>query len=422
MHLWFSIPVGLIISIICISGAILSFQTEILEWKYPERYFVKDSNLEKKSLEDLIPQFEKQLEEKEITSIKISSDPKRTYAVSLKGESRNLVFFDPYTGDLTGKYNFQESSFTTVMKLHRWLLDSSRTWGKTIVGVTTILFVFIIISGVIWWFPTQKGKWKSRFTLKTKKGIKRLLYDLHLVLGIYSCIFLLICSLSGLMWSFQWYRNGVNKLFGVEVSENRGHGSVQDEGKRKKPKNSNQEKRLYLREEKGLISEDKTLEGSTIADPTSTITAYDSLAPAQIEKRPTFDSQSDQGNKINPYLWNKAFIDLDEGVSSVCDYSYITMFDGSATVLRADAPHNRATNKYTWDKKTGNIKLSQAHGEKTDASSIMAWAYAIHVGAYGGIITRILTCLACIIGASLPLTGYYIFYRKHIKKKKKRSL
>lgn len=42
IHLWLSIPFGIIIAIVCLTGAILVFETEILELCYPSRYFVKE--------------------------------------------------------------------------------------------------------------------------------------------------------------------------------------------------------------------------------------------------------------------------------------------------------------------------------------------------------------------------------------------
>ena len=38
IHLWLSIPFGIIIAIVCLTGAILVFETEILEFCYPSRY------------------------------------------------------------------------------------------------------------------------------------------------------------------------------------------------------------------------------------------------------------------------------------------------------------------------------------------------------------------------------------------------
>lgn len=355
VHLWLSIPTGIIIAIICITGAILTFETELLELYYPERYYVKEVKESKIPLDKLIPIVNKQLDNNSVSSIKVTSDPDRTYTATLAEGFRISAFVDPYTGEVKGTHVFRESFFFKMMSLHRWLMDGTRTWGKYTVGVTTVLFVFILISGIVWWIPNKRKNLKNRLTIKTKNGPKRLLYDLHLVLGIYACLFLLICSLTGLMWSFEWYRQGISKIFGAEAPEGgRGHHGGGD------------------------------------------------------KKKKEIDTQN----------WDIALKNLQ---ARIPDNKYITIDNGSATVLTKNAPHLRATDKYKWDSSTGEIGKASLFGEKTTSATIMSWAYAIHVGAYGGIFTRILTCLACIIGTTLPLTGYYLFYRKHIAKSSKRK-
>lgn len=356
VHLWLAIPTGLIIFVICITGAILSFENEILEAYYPERYFIKETHSDKIPLDQLILKVNQQLDNNSVASIKVTSDPNRTYIASLTKGFRISAFIDPYTGEVKGIYEFRESFFFKIMSLHRWLMDGTRTWGKYTVGVTTVLFVFILISGIIWWIPNKKKKLKSRLSVKTSKGLKRFLYDAHLTLGIYACLFLLLCSLTGLMWSFEWYRTSVSKLFGVESPSDRGgHGGGGQ--KDEKP---------------------KTIDYST---------------------------------------WQLAFDNIQKQQPN---YDYVSIADASVTVLSKTAPHKRATDKYKFNKETGQIGKASLYADQKDSSKIMTWAYALHVGDYGGIFTRILTCLACIIGASLPLTGYYLFYKKHVKKKKKK--
>jgi len=356
VHLWLSIPTGLIIFIVCLTGAILSFDTEILEAYYPERYFVKEVKTDKIPLEELVPILNNQLENNTVASIKVTSDPKRTYTATLTEGFRVSAFVDPYTGELTDIYYFQEGFFYKMMTLHRWLMDGTRTWGKYTVGITTLLFVFILISGIVWWVPSDKKKLKSRFFIKTKSGAKRLFHDLHVSLGIYVFIFLLVCSLTGLMWSFEWYRNGVSKLFGAEIPKEQRGGGSHGRGGGKKEKKS-----------------------------------------------------------VDYQNWQIAYNNLQQKVSN---NKYITIGDGTATILADDAPHLRATDKYSFDSSSGEITKTALYSDDNSTSKIMTWAYAFHIGAVGGIFVRILTCLACLIGATLPLTGYYIFYIKGKKKKR----
>lgn len=351
LHTWLSIPVGIIISIACLTGAILVFQDEIQEATHPERYFVDNKNANPIPLEELIPQVNAQLKNNSIANVQISEDIERTYRMGLSQGFRETAFVNQYTGEITGIYKFRESPFYTMMSLHRWLMDGSRTWGKYTVGISTLLFVVILVSGFIIWMPKRLNK--SRFKIQYKKGAKRLLYDLHNVLGVYACLVLIICSLTGMVWSFDWYRNGIFKLFGAETQEE------QKGGGRNR-------------------------------------------------------SESEEKKEINIINWQNVVNNLKELNP---DYEYIRIQDGSAAVHLKSSFTSRATDTYKFDKKTGEIGEITLFEDQAKTTRIWAWVYSLHVGNYWGIWSKIFTCIFALIGASLPLTGYYIFFvkRKKIK-------
>ena len=93
-----------------------------------------------------------------ITGVTVFADKDRTYQVSLSKPRRASMFIDQYSGNITGKYERLEF-FSIMIKLHRWLLDSSNPHGgglktgKLIVGVSTGIFVIALISGVVIWWP-----------------------------------------------------------------------------------------------------------------------------------------------------------------------------------------------------------------------------------------------------------------------------
>lgn len=354
LHKWLSIPVGIIIVITCLSGAILVFQEEILEAVNPEHYFVEDVKGSPIPLEQLIPIVNKQLTNNSVSGVRIPSDPERTYTMTMKEGFRVSVFVNPYTGKVMGEYNFRESPFYTVMAIHRWLLDGSYTWGKYTVGIATLIFVIILISGMVIWFPREFKK--SRFKIQYKKGRKRLFFDLHNVLGAYACIVLLICALTGLMWSFEWYRNGVFKIFGAEVPQEKGHGGQR--GGRDK----DDEKELNIAQWQGMFEKLRA---------------------------------------ENP------------------DYKYIRIQEGSAAVHLHSAPTSRATDQYGFDNDSGKINKITLYADQAKITRIWGWAYALHVGNYWGIWSKIFTCIFALVGASLPITGYYIFFMKKRKKKRR---
>lgn len=355
LHKWLSIPVGIIITIICLTGATLVFQDEISEALNPELYFVKGTNKTPIPLEELIPLVNTQLKDNSVANVQISHDPERTYKMGLSEGFRESAFVNQYTGEVTGIYKFRESPFYTIMTLHRWLMDGSHTWGKYTVGVSTLIFVFILISGFIVWVPRRMNK--SRFKIQYKKGRKRLFYDLHNVLGAYACLVLLICALTGMFWSFDWYRNGMFKLFGAEVPQEQGHGGQQRRGKEDK-------KETNITTWQGVFNQIKT---------------------------------------SNP------------------DYEYIRVQDGSATVHLKSSITSRASDTYKFDKRTGEIKEITLFKDQAKTTRIWAWVYSLHVGNYWGVWSKIFTCIFALIGASLPITGYYIFFMKRSKRSKRKA-
>ncbi|NDV69850.1 PepSY domain-containing protein [Dysgonomonas sp. 25] len=364
LHKWLSIPAGLIITITCLTGAILVFQTEMLELAYPSRYFVSEVKDTPIPLAELIPMVNKQMDGNSVANVRVSADPERTYTMQQAAGEKLMVAVDPYTGEITDTYPFRGGFFHEVMKIHRWLMDGSRTVGKYAVGVTTLLLVFIIVSGAVIWFPRNRKQWKKAFTIKFKGGGRRLFYDLHRVLGVYVSIIILLCALTGLMWSFEWYRNGVFKLFGAEQSESRGgsHGQqAQQGGGQGRGNRGGQENK---KEELDILH-------------------WDAVVAAIKEKNPTFE--------------------------------YIRIADKSASVHLKDAVNSRATDTYNFNPQTGEITKITYYSQISKSTRIFHWAYVLHVGNYWGMFSKIFTFIAALIGASLPVTGYYIFYVKRKK-------
>lgn len=98
-------------------------------------------------------------------SVAIPEDPKRSYSVNVKTsekERRGTAYFvNQYTGEILGTPEEGVSEFfLTVMKLHRWLLIEGDT-GKIIVGISTIIFVFLTLTGMVIWFPIKLKNWKT---------------------------------------------------------------------------------------------------------------------------------------------------------------------------------------------------------------------------------------------------------------------
>lgn len=235
VHLWLGIASGLILFIVCLTGTIYTFRTEIEHLANQSQFYVKtDSRSVILPVDTIITRLEKQLTGK-VTSMQIPADSMMTYQLSVRPglgqtdhdsakatESRPKNYFvNPYTGNLVPQESGLSDFFANVMKMHRWLLLDNAT-GRLIVGSATIIFVFLILSGLIIWLPARLKNWKKGLAIKFSSNWKRINHDLHNAFGFYACVLLLVMALTGLCWSFEWYRDGLGKLLGAKVFRGRG--------------------------------------------------------------------------------------------------------------------------------------------------------------------------------------------------------
>ena len=79
----------------------------------------------------------------------------------------------------------------------------------------------------------------------------------------------------------------------------------------------------------------------------------------------------------------------------------------------------RVTINYTFDPKTGEITGTQLYRDLPKSGKIRGWIYSVHVGTWGGLTTRILSCLVSLLGAIFAVTGYYFWFRKQKGKKRR---
>lgn len=361
LHRYLGFIAGITIFISCLTGAILTFQTEIRELTNRELYRRPAS--EGKSvlpISVLVSRVNAQLTEGQVKSIQIPSDTTYNYVFTPSQPERTQLYINPYTGAVVGKIDSNTPDvFGFFFRLHRWLLDDSKTWGKQIMGASTLLFVVILITGIVYWWSKSKRELKARLRVKTNANRRRFWTDVHAAGGIYSVALLLVMALTGLTWSYPWARQGVYALFGVEASPKK-HDKDKKKDKKDKPE----------KEEPIVFDWDN---------------AYAQVAP-------------------------KAQNELSLSISQ-----------GKATVARKISfGYTRANDEYTLDKDNGNITDYLAYDKKPLEMRVRTWIYIIHVGMWAGVWSKALYFIACLLGASFPLSGLYIYLKNRAQEQKKK--
>lgn len=112
-----------------------------------------------------------------------------------------------------------------VKQMHRWLFmmpadpHGGLSAGRVIVAVSSMCMAIVLLTGVVVWWPKSKKMLKNRLSVSTSKGFRRFVYDSHVSLGIYAFVFLFLMALTGPVFSFGWYRQGMSKLFGQNMPQ-----------------------------------------------------------------------------------------------------------------------------------------------------------------------------------------------------------
>lgn len=369
LHLWLSIPFGLIVTLICFSGAMMVFESEITRRIQNDVYYVDSVKESPLAMEQLMDAVKSTLPDSvSITGVTVFEDVNRTYQVNLSKPMRASLFVNQYSGKITGKYE-RLGFFSTMFKLHRWLLDSANPHGdgikigKLLVGISTLVFVIVLLTGIIIWWPRARKNLKRSLTVSFKNGLNGFWKGLHVAGGMYALILVLSMALTGLTWSFEWYRNAFYAVCGVENT----------------PRNLGQQNQ----------------------------TRY---------KGKTIENADQENAKQSEFLyWQQVYDDLK---SKNPDSPQITISEGNASVSLGNYGNVRAADRYEFNPRNGTVTLLSSYSDSNKTDKVRGWISSIHMGTFGGIFTRILWMLSALLGASLPLTGYYIWI-KHLHKKKK---
>ena len=226
LHLWFGLSVGLIIFIVSLSGTMYVFKDEIQNQLRKDVLFVKTETATKQplSVEVLKEKITLELNEKyPVSSVEIPLDKSKSYKFIFYEKDKKawnyfdevkinkLIYVNQYTGEILGIYNEKYDLFPILKSIH-WSLLLKADWGKYVVGIPVVLFIIMLITGIILWWPKNKNARKSRlsFDWKNVKTWKRKNYDLHNVLGFYASFIALLISLSGLYFAYPWVKNVIN--------------------------------------------------------------------------------------------------------------------------------------------------------------------------------------------------------------------
>ncbi|WP_134088892.1 PepSY domain-containing protein [Olivibacter sp. XZL3] len=363
IHRWLGLFSGIVIIIISLSGAVYVFVDELKALCYPERLFVPVSDLPAQPLAVLKNTAQKAVGNNiRISRCDIYPSPNRSWVFRAMKTNPNgighweyytyyyRIYVNPYNGKVIYVEDTRKEFFQLILNLHTDLLLGHKI-GKPLVGFSVLIFILLLLSGMVLWWPRKNKKhlWKQALTLKWNARFKRLIYDLHNVLGFYIFLPALVIALTGTVFAFSWMDKSVYALFSG------GHARTE-----RRP-------------------------------------------PSDIRPLPSTDQ-----------ALNRAFQDVKCRFPDA-DMLSIRFGDGHGNPydfqIRLCPGRTYHFHWFFYDSFYGTLLYSYSTNDLNRAEKVRAINFDLHVGSFAGLPGKILALCICLVCASLPITGF-ILWRK----------
>lgn len=421
MHGTLGLISGLVVFILGITGFLYSFEKEIQEFTQPFRYY--DIPLELTKGDELLPSqlmeiAQLELPKHEIHSIKyVKWQPtanltnqncqQRAAEVIFYHSSEDStyyykVFLNPRSGEVLQVHNMLEGFFAWVLRGHFYLWLPSEI-GKLIVATATLLFFILIFLGLILWFPkrwTKIKSWKQRMSIQwsQKTRWRRKNFDLHGLIGFYSLLGALILSITGLYYGFNWWAMLYYKSLG---------------GKKEVFFEEPLAKKMDIKQAESVNKLDFELRNNN--------PEVDNIQNATLPSNP-LDSSNDviSESTILDRIYGRYKSRLDNGIEVMMEIHPQKDTNKCVEVSFNSSFYTYGGSEYVFvDPKTLESQpVNAIYGSRKGrsfADKMMLWNYDIHTGGILGWWGKLLMAIFSLMIATLPITGFLMWWGRRNK-------
>lgn len=368
IHLVLGLSTGLVVFVVAITGCCWVFQEEIRSLSFDYKQVSKENR------PLITPTKAKQVAKavypgRSIHGVLYGDDPQAVEVIfyEMEPEFYRSVFLNPYNAEILHTEDHLQGFFAFVLDGHLNLWLPAQV-GSQIVSWSTLIFVVMLITGIVLWWPRNKRNRKQRFRFDWKSTTqwKRKNYDLHSVVGFYASFVALLIAFTGLVMAFDWFEKATYQTLGGDKS-------------------------LAF-----TIPDHSPLSSHETGD---AIRPIDQLLPrlkVEFPRAKHFEIHYPYTDSASIYVE----IYYDEGVSYSSDYRFY--------------------NQYTLKE----LQTPSVYGIYENADlpdKIIRMNYDIHIGAILGLPGKILAFLASLMVASLPVTGFLLWWGRNGKTAKHNS-
>jgi sulfite reductase (NADPH) flavoprotein alpha-component len=395
IHWFLGITAGLVLSIMGVTGAIYSYEQQILKWINTDSYTVQAQSGPKLSPAELYQHFKQQNPEMQINSVSLDASPTGSSTVNIAKEGARRgynMMVNPYTAEVLPEIKGREF-FQFIQQLHRYLTIGPV--GKQITGACALMLIFFVLSGLYLRWPKRHSV-KQWLAVKPQLKGRNFIWDLHAVVGTWVVIFYLILACTGLYWSYDWWRNGMFKVLGVErpqpemqqgqggrggAEQGRSAGESRGEGAGERgPRSEGQRENRGEGRERGV-------------DDTLLLTALNK-------------SWAGFQNKFNDKY-------------STVTFNIPKKADGELKLSFTDVEvqHERARNNATYNYQDAAFTSVEMYEDKKLNEKIMSSMLPVHRGSFFGPIYQFFAMVASLLMPLFFVTGWMLYLKRRKQKK-----
>ena len=195
VHLWTGIALGLYVFLICVTGSLAVFNSELYSAFLPTPKLVEITG-PVLSRAELKTAAQRAHPNAPITRINIWPDPHEAAVVSLGAATyADQRFIDPYTGkDLGTARPFGLRMVSFFSQMHMNLLMGYT--GRLMNGVGGFLASILGITGIVIWWPGIR-RWRHSLSLRRNANFKRFNWDLHSAIGFWTFAIVFMWAMTG---------------------------------------------------------------------------------------------------------------------------------------------------------------------------------------------------------------------------------
>lgn len=372
VHSIVGLVMSLVLTCIGVTGALMSFEDEIVDYLNRDIMHVAVQSVAMLTPDQMIKRIESANAGARVSGLTMTNDPASAvrvrFAREAQGVRRSSIYIDPYDGRILGTPAGEET-FATIRRLHRRLLlpGDGDGVGRWITGAAVVSLLALLITGIVLRWPRKVRSLKVWLKPNLALHGRGFLWSLHSVIGTWLIPIYLVTILTGLWWSYDWYKDAATWL---------------------------------------LTGKERPVAGQKMAKGGAPEAGKDAKGSAKAPRAP-------QGDRAAPSL-DPAWSAFRERFGATYGVATFMVPSGAGNVVRVrsvpkDAPSEAARDEIRIDGVTGRIVSAELYADKKAGEIVIARVLDIHTGSMFGLIGRIVFMLAAALMPLFMVTGYLLY-------------